>query len=84
MRCCGVPDVRPDRLRADHLEPHPGRLRPGHPQRTEILRRHAEAVAQRSPTYRDPVSGLAVFTAAFLAARGECCASGCRHCPFVS
>jgi len=24
-----------------------------------------------------------VFTAAFLAERGTCCESGCRHCPYV-
>jgi len=40
------------------------------------------AVASREPSYRDPVSGLAVFTAAFLAERGWCCGSGCRHCPY--
>jgi hypothetical protein len=34
------------------------------------------------PTYRDPVSGLQVFTAATLASRGYCCESGCRHCPY--
>lgn len=26
--------------------------------------------------------GLYVFTAAYLARRGYCCASGCRHCPY--
>jgi hypothetical protein len=74
----------PAELRADHLAiPHPRRLPPDHPGRAEILRRHADAVAQRRPTYPDPVSGLSVFTAAFLAARGWCCESGCRHCPYV-
>jgi hypothetical protein len=71
-------------LRDDHLRvPHPSRLAPSHRHRDEILARHAAAVASGSPTYRDPVSGYSVFTAAFLAARGECCDSGCRHCPFV-
>lgn len=45
--------------------------------------RHAQAVAERRPSYRDPVSGLSVFTAAFLADRGYCCESSCRHCPYV-
>jgi len=26
--------------------------------------------------------GYVVFTAAFHRRRGECCGSGCRHCPF--
>lgn len=64
-------------------EPHPKRLSLTHPRRDEILRRHGEAVAARLPGYRDPASGLFVFTAKFLADRGWCCNSGCRHCPFV-
>jgi len=47
------------------------------------MARQREAIALRLPTYRDPTSGFAVFTAAFLAERGTCCASGCRHCPYV-
>ncbi|HKC63004.1 MAG TPA: DUF5522 domain-containing protein [Pyrinomonadaceae bacterium] len=27
-------------------------------------------------------NGLYVFTASFLRARGYCCQSGCRHCPY--
>jgi len=26
--------------------------------------------------------GLMVLTAQYLAARGHCCGSGCRHCPY--
>jgi hypothetical protein len=40
-------------------------------------------VADGLPCYLDPDTGLTVFTAAFLAERGYCCESGCRHCPFV-
>jgi hypothetical protein len=54
-----------------------------HPQRAEILRRHDEAVRANLPVYTDPVSGFSVFTADFLASRGYCCDSGCRHCPNV-
>jgi hypothetical protein len=43
---------------------------------------HAAAVAAGADTYRDPESGLLVMTAATLAARGRCCGSGCRHCPY--
>ena len=42
-----------------------------------------EAIALRLPTYRDPSSGFAVFTATFLAERGTCCESGCRHYPYI-
>jgi len=27
-------------------------------------------------------NGLYVFTSSFLRARGYCCESGCRHCPY--
>ncbi|MGI9579466.1 MAG: DUF5522 domain-containing protein [Microthrixaceae bacterium] len=43
---------------------------------------HRAAVNAGSDTYVDPATGLVVFTAAFLANRGECCDSACRHCPF--
>jgi hypothetical protein len=33
--------------------------------------------------YDDPVTGLFVFTAAYLDERGYCCDQGCRHCPYV-
>jgi Family of unknown function (DUF5522) len=70
-------------LRPYHLTPHPSRLSPRHRRYTEIMAAHDAAIAARIPTYRDPVSGLQVFTAAFLAERGTCCDSGCRHCPYV-
>jgi len=45
-------------------------------------RAHDEAVARDEPTYTDPLTGYAVFTAEALLARGTCCGSGCRHCPY--
>jgi hypothetical protein len=48
----------------------------------EIARAHDAAVAAGEPGYLDPETGLFVFTAVALAAKGECCDSGCRHCPF--
>jgi hypothetical protein len=63
--------------------PHPRRLSEQHPRRAEILGRHAEALAANLPVYPDPVSGFSVFTAEFLASRGYCCDSGCRHCPYL-
>jgi hypothetical protein len=62
--------------------PHPSRLSVEHARYHEILRRHSAAVERGAPTYPDPVSGFSVFTAAFLAKRAYCCASGCRHCPY--
>jgi len=32
--------------------------------------------------YLDPTTGLYVMTADTLRARGKCCGSGCRHCPY--
>jgi hypothetical protein len=52
--------------------------------RGEIVAAHEQAVRAGEPGYTDPASGLFVFTAAFLAARGTCCDSGCRHCPYVA
>ncbi|KAA8495957.1 hypothetical protein FVE85_2112 [Porphyridium purpureum] len=43
---------------------------------------HAAACASSASTYTDPESGYQVFTSSFLAKRGRCCGSGCRHCPF--
>ena len=72
------------RLRADGIDiPLPRRLAPDSAQFVEVMRRHADAVARRRQTYRDPSSGYTVFTARFLADRGYCCDSGCRHCPYA-
>lgn len=43
---------------------------------------HDRAVREGKPTYTDPRTGYEVFTSAALAARGSCCGSGCRHCPY--
>ena len=64
-------------------EPRPDRLTPDHPQRTEILAAHRRAIEAGQPGYLDPVTGLFVLTAAYLADRGVCCDTGCRHCPYV-
>jgi Family of unknown function (DUF5522) len=71
-------------FRDQHLErPHPRRLSPGDARFDEIMSRHADAVSNGEPCYTDPATGLSVFTAAFLAERGSCCESACRHCPYV-
>jgi hypothetical protein len=63
--------------------PHSQRLSPDHPGYEEILRAHGAAMDSGEPSYLDPPSGLSVLTAAYLAARGTCCDSGCRHCPYL-
>jgi len=65
-------------------EPSAARLPLDHPRRTEILERHDAALAEGAPGYDDPETGLFVLTAASLAARGTCCDSGCRHCPYCA
>ena len=77
--------MTPPVLRDDYLgKPIPRRLQGTHPHFVEIMRRHASAVDGRLPCYQDPVSGLSVMTAEFLASRNYCCESGCRHCPYVA
>ena len=43
---------------------------------------HEAAVRDGRAGYLDPATGSWVFTAEALRARGTCCGSGCRHCPF--
>ena len=77
--------MTPPILRDDYLiKPINRRLQGTHPHFAQIMKRHAEAVATRLPCYQDPVSGLSVMTAEFLASRNYCCESGCRHCPYVT
>ena len=63
--------------------PHPARLSHTNARRGEILSAHGAALDNGLPVYTDPQSGLSVFTSEFLARRGSCCDSGCRHCPFI-
>ena len=64
-------------------EPHPDRLSPADPNYAEILEAHAAALGRGSMVYIDPRTGFSVLTAGYLKARGSCCDSGCRHCPYV-
>jgi hypothetical protein len=63
--------------------PHPDRLAPDRADYELICARHEAAMVAGSPGYLDPVTGFFVMTAANHAKRGFCCASGCRHCPYV-
>lgn len=73
-----------DRLAARSLdEPHPDRLTVDNPAREAVLAAHRAALASGAPGYIDPVMGLWVMTAGYLAERGTCCHTLCRHCPYV-
>lgn len=63
--------------------PARSRLPLSHPARGPILSAHEEALRTGQSGYLDPVTGLFVLTAKFLADRGYCCERGCRHCPYV-
>jgi hypothetical protein len=69
-------------LPEERRRPHPDRLPEDHPARRAVLAAHEAAMARGEPGYLDPVTGLFVMTAATLWARGTCCGSGCRHCPY--
>ena len=72
-----------DRIRPEGITvPLASRLPVGTEFHAEVMKRHEVAVRDRRPTYQDPVSGYTVFTSRFLADRGYCCRSGCRHCPY--
>lgn len=43
---------------------------------------HDQAQAAGHEGYFDPQTGLFVMTRAYLLARGNCCSTGCRHCPY--
>lgn len=62
--------------------PHPSRLDPTRSDHDEVIAAHDQATAVGLSTYRDPATGYSVMTAAYLADRGYCCSSGCRHCPW--
>lgn len=47
-----------------------------------IVKLHAETCEKGNKTYFDPGSGLVVQTRMSHIARGRCCGSGCRHCPY--
>lgn len=66
----------------DRRLPLVDRLSPEHERYADILAAHASALRRGEPGYLDPMTGYLVFTAAKLWARGTCCGSGCRHCPY--
>ena len=45
-------------------------------------RAHRRALKNGESSYIDPQTGFHVFTEIGLRRRGQCCGSGCRHCPY--
>lgn len=64
--------------------PHPSRCAPSRPDFAAIVAAHDEAVAAGRRSYLDPTTGLVVQTVTAHRERGQCCDSGCRHCPWVT
>ncbi len=52
------------------------------PDAQTIAAAHRRAQRAGVGFYVDPSTGYIVMTADTLLARGECCGSGCRHCPW--
>jgi|LakMenEpi03Aug12_release.lakeMendotaPanAssembly.Ray.scaffolds.fasta_scaffold2740044_1 hypothetical protein len=49
----------------------------------EMIRQlHEDACKQGADSYIDPSTGYKVFTSLYHLARGYCCDSMCRHCPY--
>lgn len=63
--------------------PHPSRLSPSRPDYDAIIAAHDQAVTAERGSYIDPSTGLTVLTVSAHIARGTCCDSGCRHCPYL-
>jgi hypothetical protein len=76
--------ARSDPLPARLAVPDPARLDPSRPDYQAVLAAHGRALEAGEGGYLDPTTGLWCFTAAWLWARGTCCDSGCRHCPYVN
>ena len=63
--------------------PHPTRLDPARADYQVIVSAHETAVRRGETTYLDPTTGLVVLTVSAHLARGLCCQSRCRHCPYL-
>jgi len=66
-----------------HDNIHDGRCRHGGGIRVgvHVTDQQPKATTPQPHSYIE--NGLVVYTAAYHLQRGQCCGSGCRHCPFV-
>lgn len=70
-------------LPSERRLPAPSRLSTDHPRYAEIISAHEQSIELDTYGYRDPATGLLVFSAKYLWDRAYCCDTGCRHCPYV-
>jgi hypothetical protein len=70
-------------LPAERRHPAPERFRSEEPGYADALAAHEHSIELDTYGYRDPRTGLLVFSARYLWERGFCCDTGCRHCPYV-
>jgi hypothetical protein len=61
--------------------PRNDRFGTDHPHYAACMEAHRNATEAGASGYIDPVSGLFVMTASYLAGRA-CCGRACRHCPW--
>lgn len=47
-----------------------------------VMKVHQQSVDMGEHTYKDPITGLVVFTRAAHIQKGRCCGCKCRHCPY--
>jgi hypothetical protein len=71
-----------DRVPVDRRAPLTDRLDPRRADHAAVVAAHEAALRDDADGYLDPATGYFVFTAQALWERGDCCYSGCRHCPF--
>jgi hypothetical protein len=71
-----------DAVPADRRAPLTERLDPGRGDHAAVVAAHERSLALDQDGYLDPSTGYFVFNAQALWERGECCSSGCRHCPY--
>jgi hypothetical protein len=81
LRALDRPD-RPGQMHPWQLVPRSDRLDPGRGDFVAVLDAHHGAVLTGRSGYIDPGTGFVALTARTLWDRGDCCGSGCRHCPW--
>lgn len=71
-------------LPPERRAPAPSRFSADHPLYEAVIAAHERSIELDTYGYRDPQSGLLVFSAKYLWDREYCCDTGCRHCPYVA
>ena len=71
-----------DPVPAERRSPLTERLDPARSDHAAVVAAHERSLVADEDGYLDPSTGYFVFNAQALWERGECCSSGCRHCPY--